>query len=407
MVAPFADTDTQFAASRHYGYRFLVVRTGGDSCTGRIVELVARQAPAPEKVAYLALAGARPFLAGYAPGPVADFTGALLVYSPAYAYQTGLAYEAGTLQPLRMALPIGPVAPDTCYDYYLVGYDNTGTEVIHDYLGSMGCTGGIPGSDGGWGGSTYTGSEGSGGGGGSGNNNIKSFTIDASLAPCAKQVATDVIAIANANRLVGGPVANLINFLGANPNVKVVIKQGFISDKNGMRVGANTEQISASNYVITINSSTVSGAGRITDLSIARNIIHEMLHVYLDDWAGTHGFPTNAGLEVTMMKWFQTHQNFTNADQHNAMTNMTLYMGQALYSYYNSGNRTPPFSAIPINSRYFDDLCWQGLPKTGLSSLDKDRIGIVNKLENERFSGQVTLNGNIIDVAPAGSDTCQ
>jgi hypothetical protein len=98
---------------------------------------------------------------------VADFTGTLLVYSPAYAYQAGLSYQAGALQPLRMTLPLGPTAPDTCYDYYLVGYDNTGTQVVHVYLGSMGCTGGIPNTGGGsWGGGG--GSEGSGGGGGSG-----------------------------------------------------------------------------------------------------------------------------------------------------------------------------------------------------------------------------------------------
>ncbi len=165
IVAPFADTDNPFAVSQHYGFRFLVVRTAGDSCAGRIVELITKQPTTSEKAAYPVLAGTRSFLTGQLPGPVADFTGTLLVYSPTYAYEAGLAYSSGALQPLRMAP--GPAGPDTCYDYYLVGYDNTGTQVIHEYLYSTGnCTGSIPGSSGGWGGNgaTYTGG---GGGGGS------------------------------------------------------------------------------------------------------------------------------------------------------------------------------------------------------------------------------------------------
>ena len=156
LVAPFTDTDNPFVASQQYGYRFLVVRTAGDSCTGRIVELITKEATAPEKAADLALAGARPFLTGQAPGPVADFTSALLVYSPEYAYETGLAYAAGAVQPLRMqGHSAGPDLPASngCYDYFLNGYDNTGALVVHNYLFSNGnCTGGVPGSDSGWGG---------------------------------------------------------------------------------------------------------------------------------------------------------------------------------------------------------------------------------------------------------------
>ena len=165
-MAPFADTDKLFAASQYSGYRFLVVRTAGDSCTGRIVELISKQPTTSDKAAYSVLAGTKPFLAGLAPGPLADFTGALLVYSPSYEYEAGLAYVSGALQPLRMA-----PGPDTCYDYYLVGYDNTGTQVIHDYLYTT-CTGGIPGSSGGWGGATYTG-----GGGGGANSTLSPTTV--------------------------------------------------------------------------------------------------------------------------------------------------------------------------------------------------------------------------------------
>ena len=188
-MAPFADTDKLFAASQYSGYRFLVVRTAGDSCTGRIVELLTKQPAAPEKAADLALAGAKPFLTGSTPGPVANFTGALLVYSPAYTYEAGLAYAAGALQPLRMsvytALP-GLPPPDTCYDYYLVGYDNTGAQVVHDYLFSS-CSGGIPSLGTSWGGGGGTPTT---GGGGTGINNYTPFVV----AP-------------------GNPVTNLQNFL--------------------------------------------------------------------------------------------------------------------------------------------------------------------------------------------------
>jgi len=172
VIAPFVETANPFVDGHHYGYRFLVVRTDTDSCTGRIAELLTGQPAEPEQAARLALAGTQPLLAGRPPGPVADFTGALLVYSPAYEYETGLAYTAGALQPLRMsvytAVP-GIPPPDTCYDYFLVGYDNTGTQVVHDYLFSS-CSGGIPGlgtSWGGGGGSPTTG----GGGGGAANPN--------------------------------------------------------------------------------------------------------------------------------------------------------------------------------------------------------------------------------------------
>lgn len=58
---------------------------------------------------------------------------------------------------------------DTYYDYYLVGYDNTGVEVIHEYLFSSGNCAGISNQGtpwGGGGGTPTTGGGGSGGGGG-------------------------------------------------------------------------------------------------------------------------------------------------------------------------------------------------------------------------------------------------
>jgi len=201
--------------------------------------------------------------------------------------------------------------------------------------------------------------------------------------------------------------------IGANSNIRVTITQGPIARKNGLRVAATTSPTSLNNYLITLNDTTLSGNERVLDLAIARNIMHEMLHAYMFDWADSHGFPTNAGLEAAMQKWFQYNQYFTNADQHAAMTNMVTFMGESLSSYYystfNTNNRSFPISDIPINSRYFEDLCWQGLPKTGLSPADMLRIGIVIKVENERFNGPINLaqGQNPINVAPAGKDICQ
>ena len=140
-----------------------MVRTAGDSCAGRIVELITRQPTTFKEAAYSVLAGTKPFLTNQLPGAIADYTGTLLVYSPRYQYEAGLSYASGALQPLRMAP--GPAGPDTCYDYYLVGYDNTGVQVIHDFLYSS-CTGGIPGAGGGWGGGGGNTTGGGGGGGG-------------------------------------------------------------------------------------------------------------------------------------------------------------------------------------------------------------------------------------------------
>ena len=117
------------------------------------------------------LSASLPVRSNLTPGPVASFTGALLVYSPQYAYEAGLAYTAGALQPLRMsvytALP-GLPPPDTCYDYYLVGYDNTGAQVVHDYLFSSGnCLGNLN-LNINWGGGGGTPATGGGGGGANG-----------------------------------------------------------------------------------------------------------------------------------------------------------------------------------------------------------------------------------------------
>ena len=165
VVAPFVDTFNPFADTQKYGYRFLVVRVAADSsCTGRIVELIAdRQPVEAAQAARLALAGTKPFLAGYSPGSVDGLTGSLLVYSPGYAYETGLAYAAGALQAGKMTLVTTVTLPEDaspgdCYNFFQVVTTN-GVQTAIQLLATL-CAGGIPGTGdsggssggGGWGG---------------------------------------------------------------------------------------------------------------------------------------------------------------------------------------------------------------------------------------------------------------
>ncbi|RYE24204.1 MAG: hypothetical protein EOP45_06085 [Sphingobacteriaceae bacterium] len=443
VVTPLSNTVNPFPNSGRNAYRYLVnqIRTD-NTCTGSIVEIVAEQhSLTTEQATNTALATLKKIHTGQPLFELGEFTGWMIFYSPTYEYQTSLVYKAGKLQAeqvrlkrlLKASTVTAKVGAGGTMTTNLMDGEYTCTYETHcGYAGSYASTcqttefcqsgsgGGGSDDSGGTGGTGGTGDNGGVGWGGGGNGGTptgsgtpRSFNIDTSLAPCAKKVATDIITLFNANMAIGGPIANLINTIGANPNLKINITQGAIQDKDGKPVDATTTQNSLTEYTITINTSTLAGNTRATDLSIARNIIHEFLHVYMFDWASKKALPVNAGLDGAMQDWFRYHQAMTVEDQHAIMSTMVSYMGQSLSSYYNntyySNNRVSPISDFPINDRYFTDLCWQGVFKDGLDSADRYRIGIVNKIENERFSGPLTLvqGQDPINVAPAGKDDCQ
>ena len=172
------DTVNPFAEAKKYGSRFLVVRVAADSsCTGRIVELIADgQAVGAVQAARQVLAGTKPFLAGYAPGPVEGLSGSLLVYSPGYEYETGLSYAGGVLQAAKIKLVTSMVLPEDaqpgdCYNFYAITLVN-GVQTAVEQIGTLcaenppigGSTGGNTGgsSGGSTGGSTWGGVSGPG-----------------------------------------------------------------------------------------------------------------------------------------------------------------------------------------------------------------------------------------------------
>ncbi len=397
VVAPFADTDNPFAISQHYGYRFLVVRTTADSCTGRIVELIARQSIEPQKAAQLALAGAQPLLAGQAPGPVKDFTGSLLLYSPAYEYETGFAYEAGILQPLRMAP--GSAGPDTCYDYYLVGYDNTGTQVIHEYLYSTGnCTGGVGGSggsDGGWGGVGGSGNT----GGGGGASQIKTINVGG-LAPCQKQVMQSLQA-ASGTALLG--IVKL--FSGSEPGYNWVVRNGSLS--TGTYGNTNSLYNSSTRSVSTVfDARHFSNA---SDIAIAQVMLHESIHAYLvayfnnSPYAGAPN-ATFATMMATYQAGLQSGQvpgmNILHHDEMVQGGSGNGWIGDIAWALRQYGVQ----KGYNLSDQFYMDMAWAGLTDTAafLALPAADRTRIWNTILTELTGKDTNANSAQQSGAPSG-----
>ncbi len=197
------------------------------------------------------------------------------------------------------------------------------------------------------------------------------------LTPCVAQIVQDIQTMAQ-NNVLSEPIARLLNTVSLNPNIRVKFVQvpTLLSptqkDVNGNPLPDRAQIIMTrpNEYTITLNSSFLSGTTQATDLAVAADIIHEMLHVYMSDWASTHNISTGAELEFIMNAYFDLANygpNSTNGIDHETMGSMTSYMGSALLNYYNStitSRARIPNISNPINKTYCEYLAWGTLRTT-------------------------------------------
>ncbi len=100
VVAPLVDSLNIFAQVPQQGFRYLVIQVQATgACNGRIVEvMLPTKSLTADQALTTVLAGVQPLVAGTSPAHLGAFTGCVFVYSPTYAYQTGLLYQNGVAQ---------------------------------------------------------------------------------------------------------------------------------------------------------------------------------------------------------------------------------------------------------------------------------------------------------------------
>lgn len=412
VVAPLTEVHNPFAGSPYQGLRYVVAKVNGNNaCQGRIVEFITpdQRLTRPQATDIL-LSGVQPLVAGGRPASqLGSFTGALLVYSPSYVYQTGMLYQQGTVHPRPARLYIqrrqqtqtaaargnqqsteppvntllqvcqttivttGYIQPGSTYTS-TNSYEVTTCTVYND--GTDGTTN-TPGST--WGGIPDGGSAPD-GGAPTGENQcrrcpseqpievlqpapVPNIDIDAkTIPPCVSKVVTDIKTMAANSALTGGPIAQLINALSTNPNIHInfSMQSDLRNDKN-IIVRANTERLPTGAYNIILNSDFLQGPTAATDLGLANDIIHEILHVYMFDWAEEHNIPYNTNLDAVMQSYF-------NGNQHQTMDGMIRYMATALLQYYNQSFISNT-RINNINYTYCEYLAWGTITTTNSAYL--------------------------------------
>jgi|GEM_PF-6526177 len=428
VFAPFRDPGHGFTNSGYQSFRYLLLtRPAPHLVSAAVVEILLQGNKKPSKAAE------RNLLAklyqhyrvpsGKLPG---DFTGFVFFYTQDYRYRTGTGYVKGRPLAGRMQLVLGGQKsqkggnaagrPTGCTTYIITSHDPPYAESICDNYPDFGP--GDPGQPGfydpGFGGGApdYTSTPGGSGSGSSGTSSDPPLSITlGNLRPCAGQVVTDIQAMANNNILTGGPVANLIRALSVNPNIRITFgEQANLTSPNSQQtVRALTQGYTGtSDYTITLNSDFLQGPGSATDLAIGSDIIHEILHVYMTDWATNHNADPNASLDFLMNLYFST----TSTDpQHASMTSMVGYMGSALFQYYNStfisSTRTQS-----ITQSYCEYIIWGGLRTTDIyKSLALSDPAWANRVEAyteaERHPDKIGQNVGTVVLAPIGKQPCQ
>jgi hypothetical protein len=427
VLAPFQKVAPAFLNSGYEAFRYLILsRPAPGMVSAAVVEVLVRN-----KQAYPA--GARQRLLAklyrhYRFGGEAEldgFTGAVFFYTPDYRYRAGRYYEAGRLLASRVRLlkeeapaatgRLKTLATNGCTIYRIVSHDPPYNETICTSTPDLGDS--DPGQpvffDPGYGGPVDAPADpGTGpvGSGGNATNGTVSISLG-TLRPCASQVAINVQSMANNSILNGGPVAQLIAAITANPNIKVTINEEPNLKTDGRIDRATTTPGSTpGSYTITFNSDFLSGPDAATDLAIASDLIHELLHVYMLDWAVNHNSDPNVDFNSLMLLYTMQQQQDKNLSQHEIMTNLVGYMAQALQAYFletfiSSGR----FS--PMDLAYCEYIVWGGLQGTdeykNRARADPDwAVKVEVYTKGERHPALRGATAGTIVINPRGNQVC-
>ncbi len=435
VFAPFRELGKGFTNSGYQTFRYLLLtRPAPNLVSGAVVEVLWQRNAKPSKAAQRnVLAKLYSHYRSASSNLPGNFTGFVFYYTQDYRYRTGKGYVNGRPLPGRMQLvadmPTDQKDGNTaarasgCSTYRIVSHDPPyNVTVCQDQPDFGGIPDiGQPGFfDPGYGGGApdYPSDPSSGTGTGTGSNGTPAdppmnITVG-NLRPCAGQIATNIQALANNNILTGGPIARLISAIAANPNIRVTFGEAPNLQNNGVTTRALTSHTTGTNsYTITMNSDFLQGPGSATDLAIASDMIHEILHVYMMDWADQNSIDPNTQLSILMNMFFDPSR--PNA-QHETMTTMVGHMGDALLQYYSntfmSSTRTQA-----ISQNYAQSLSWGGLESTSAfqSHATRDpnwatQIRLINQAERHpdtAGNNTPTSTGVVQIPSPYGERPCQ
>jgi hypothetical protein len=212
------------------------------------------------------------------------------------------------------------------------------------------------------------------------------------LSDCHKEILRD---------LVGGTQHELRRifekFNGNQPvPISYNVKFQYGTCTNPLATACTAPLISNGFAIVTLNSTNLSNA---TDLSIARTIMHEMLHAYLIFEAK---YPTNCDLNHLLNEYMQKNGNtiITPNDHHRLFveTKFLNDVANELQSFAASIG----YNVATLGSQYFKDMAWGGLQNTDIfkSFPQSTKTRITNTLQAE---AQNSPFGNI---PPKGIKAC-
>lgn len=214
--------------------------------------------------------------------------------------------------------------------------------------------GGVPSGPGGWGGDSGS-SEASG--------PDAVLTIDANnLKPCASSLVSTL------TTLSGNPLlANLQNLASVSSGYNWTIKDGDLSSTNQTAFTSAGYNANTNSAVTTID---ISKYPNVTDLSIARTLLHESFHAYLVVYFQNNRAVANQQYAALVDAYQIQHGNINDL-HHFELAFWVNNLADALQQYGQSKGYNLP-------SQFYQDMSWAGLEATqayqNLSSADKRRI---------------------------------
>ena len=280
----------------------------------------------------------------------------------------------------RSANTLAPQQTGACTDWYDGGSG--------EYITTTGdCTGGGgedpggpvgPGANGGGG---YSGGFGGVGGGSGGGGSPGSYTAVATIvpnaAPCENNIINSVLSLS------GDDITALFAVLGSSTRITWTITSGITNPlpNNTIPNASTFTNLGNPSDVRTVLSTAYTG--RATNIAVARTIIHESIHAYLEKWGALNNISPNTTIDQ-LLEVYVNSIEFTQVEQHQLMSRIVSQMASTLQN-YSAAN------GILIGHDRAENLFWVGLSTSSyyqdLPANRKIQITLDNQAEeyNSRF----------------------
>lgn len=172
--------------------------------------------------------------------------------------------------------------------------------------------------------------------------------------------------------------ADILNLFDMSNTVNLNIKVDYIGDPD---VNGRTTRTSANNYEIVLNKTYVNSA---TDLSIARTMIHEIIHANLLYKYDLRDKPFNELVQIHLNSMLSdpslSEKELANITHHTYMANNLLpIISNNLYEWCRQ-------SSLAVDKSYCDKLSWGGLNGVPDFEILPNKYEIENLLLNEKLN---------------------